>query len=185
MEVFVISECYFRRIEHSCLGIHSARMTERTDPSQNRSMKFSVGLPQPAYAFVSEVSVPANSPWSQLRQAKNTSLAHISFFAISAMHVLCQLYCATRDIHDIHHIRLNLATCPRYMKESREILTSGESWYDLLCICVCLWWLSPFVTDAKDKSFKVRTLMYEILTTKKSMRQLVFTSKILDPCISW
>ena len=45
-------------------------VAERTDPSQNRSMKFSVGLPQPAYAFVSEVSVPANSPWSQLRQAK-------------------------------------------------------------------------------------------------------------------
>ena len=30
-------------------------VAERTDPIQNRSMKFIVGLPQPAYAFVSEV----------------------------------------------------------------------------------------------------------------------------------
>ena len=35
---------------------------ERTDPSQKRSIRFSVGLPQPAYAFVSDMSVLTNSP---------------------------------------------------------------------------------------------------------------------------
>ena len=34
--------------------------TERPK-SKLRSMKFSVGLPQPAYAFVSDMSVPQNS----------------------------------------------------------------------------------------------------------------------------
>ena len=32
-----------------------------SDPRQKRSIKFSVGLPQPAYAFVSDMSVPTNS----------------------------------------------------------------------------------------------------------------------------
>ena len=36
--------------------------TARTYPSQERSIKFSVGLPQPAYAFVTDMSVLTNSP---------------------------------------------------------------------------------------------------------------------------
>ena len=61
---------------------------EWTDPSQKRSIKFSVGLPQPAYTFVTGMSVLTNSPQSQVRQAKHTSLTHISFFAT------CTLYFA-------------------------------------------------------------------------------------------
>ena len=35
---------------------------ERTDPSQKRSIKFSVSLLQPANAFVSNMSILTNSP---------------------------------------------------------------------------------------------------------------------------
>ena len=51
---------------------------EWSNPRQpKRSMKFSVGLPQPAYAFVSDMSVQTNSSQSQARQAKHTPLVVI------------------------------------------------------------------------------------------------------------
>ena len=43
-------------------------VAERTDPSRKRSIKFSVGLPQPSYAFVSDMSVRRNTSQSQARQ---------------------------------------------------------------------------------------------------------------------
>ena len=57
--------------ENNSHGIKSAKFclpAERTDPSRKRSIKFSVGLPQSAYAFVSDMSVPRNTSQSQARQ---------------------------------------------------------------------------------------------------------------------
>ena len=45
-------------IAFAFMAFNVAFEAERTDPSQNRSMKFSMGLPQPAYAFVSKMSGP-------------------------------------------------------------------------------------------------------------------------------
>ena len=53
---------------HGSLHSFQLSLAERTDPSQKCPIKFSVGLPQPSYVFVSDMSVRRNTSQSQARQ---------------------------------------------------------------------------------------------------------------------